>query len=237
MVLSEALFKWVYDVGFPPHVQLDNIADGIDLAGCFGCSNAISPLYLGGCQGLSLGMAVSVFDIIDDGEIGAKGQRVPDGSPGELVCTEAFPTMPVMFWGENGAQRYFSSYFEKFENCWTHGDFAPIHPKTRQILFHGSADGVLDPSGVRFGSSDIYAVVEGHFAESVADAICVGQRRPQDQNESVMLFLLMKPDRRFDPLLVQKIRDVVRKGLGPRYVPRFIFETPDIPVSSRRYDD
>lgn len=240
MVLSEALFEWVYDVGFPQRVQLDNIAGGTDLAGCFACSNAISPLYVGGCQGPALGMAVSVFDTISDGQTGAKGRLLPDGSAGELVCTKAFPTMPIMFWGDHASQRYFSSYFEKFQNCWTHGDFISIHPRTRQILFHGRADGVLNPSGVRFGSSDIYAVVEAQFADEVEDSICVGQRRPQDHDESVMLFLLMKPGRRFLPSLIRSVKDAIKKELGPRCVPRFVFETHDIPVrdnAARRLDE
>lgn len=36
MVLSDQLFEWFYDVGFPKHVHLANISGGTDLAGCFG---------------------------------------------------------------------------------------------------------------------------------------------------------------------------------------------------------
>ena len=31
MVLSDALFEWFYDVGFPKHVHLANISGGTDL--------------------------------------------------------------------------------------------------------------------------------------------------------------------------------------------------------------
>ena len=109
-------------------------------------------------------MAVSVFDQTIEGGKGVKGVAVEDGVPGELVCTESFPTMPVMFWGENGAQRYFNSYFEKYDNCWTHGDFIMIHPKTKQVMFLGRADGVLNPSGVRFGSSEIYSIIDAKLS-------------------------------------------------------------------------
>lgn len=230
MVLSNALFEWVYDVGFPKHIQLDNISGGTDVGGCFGCSNPILPIYTGGCQSLSLGMAISVFDSTIEGGRGVKGVPVIDGVPGELVCTKAWPSMPIAFWGEDGARRYFNSYFEKFDNCWTHGDFIQINTTTRQVVFLGRADGVLNPSGVRFGSSEIYSVIEGKFSNAVADSICVGQRRPQDDDESVMLFLLMKPSHRFTSALARAIKEAIRKEYSPRHVPRYIFETPEIPV-------
>ncbi len=31
MVLSDSLFEWFYDVGFPSHVQLANISGGTDI--------------------------------------------------------------------------------------------------------------------------------------------------------------------------------------------------------------
>lgn len=48
------------------------------------------------------------------------------------------------------------------------------HPVTKQIFFLGRADGVLNPSGVRFGSAEIYNVIE-QYAPQVADSICVGK--------------------------------------------------------------
>ena len=231
MVLADALFEWFYDAGFPPSTQLCNISGGTDLAGAFGTANPLLPVYVGGCQCISLGMAVSVFDSTIEGGRGVTGVAVEDGVPGELVCTKAFPTMPVKLWGENATERYFSSYFEKFDNCWTHGDFIMIHPQTRQIMFLGRSDGVLNPSGIRFGSADIYSVIDTYFPDTISDSICVGQRRPQDDDESVMLFLLMKCGKAFTPELVKEVKAVIRKEHSPRHVPKYVFETPEIPVS------
>ena len=230
MVLSDALFEWFYDAAFPPIVQLDNISGGTDLAGAFGTGNPLLPVYVGGCQSMSLGVPVEVYDQTIEGGKGVKGVPLEDGTPGELVATAAFPTMPVMFYGDNGPQRYFDSYFARFDNVWTHGDFIMIHPVTKQVMFLGRADGVLNPSGVRFGSAEIYSIVEKEFGDSVADSICVGQRRPNDTDESVMLFLLMKPGHRFTQKLVRQVKDAIRKETSPRHVPKYVFETPDIPV-------
>lgn len=102
---------------------------------------------------------------------------------------------------------------------------------TGNISFLGRADGVLNPSGVRFGSAEIYSVIERYFANRVHDSLCVGQRRPTDQDETVMLFLLMKPGHRFDTALVSEVREAIKRDLSKRHVPKYIFETPEIPVS------
>ncbi|KAJ4371651.1 hypothetical protein N0V83_004871 [Neocucurbitaria cava] len=229
MVLSDALFEWFYDIAFPPFVRLDNIAGGTDLAGAFGTGNPILPIYVGGCQCLSLGLPVQVMDqTVESGNIGVK---VDDGVPGELVSTNAFPTMPVKFWGETGNQRYFDGYFARFKGVWTHGDFIMIHPITKNVLFLGRADGVLNPSGVRFGSAEIYTIIDADFGDVIQDSLCVGQRRPDDSDESVILFLLMQPGKKFTTDLVERVNAAIKSEMSPRHVPKYTFETPDIPVS------
>ncbi|KAL9107157.1 MAG: hypothetical protein Q9227_007937 [Pyrenula ochraceoflavens] len=230
MVLSEALFEWFYDVGFPPSVHLDNISGGTDLAGCFAAGNPLTPVYCGGTQGPSLGLPVKVYE--QTPEEGTVGKEVPDGVPGELVAPESFPNMPVGLWGDPERKKYFNSYFKKFDNVWTHGDFIMVHPLTKGIIFLGRADGVLNPSGVRFGSAEIYSVIEAFFSDRVADSICVGQRRPHiDTDESVMLFLLMRPNAPFTPQLVDEIKQRIAQEHSKRHVPKYVFETPEIPTT------
>lgn len=177
MVLSDQLFEWFYDQAFPPQVQLDNISGGTDIAGAFATGNPLQPVYVGGCQGPSLGTPIAVFDHSVEGGRGVKGVRVEDGVPGELVATRPFPNMPRFFWGDEKGKKYFESYFAKFDDCWVHGDFVQVHPVTGQIVFLGRSDGVLNPSGVRFGSGEIYGVVDARFGGEVADSVCVGQVR------------------------------------------------------------
>lgn len=115
MVLSDALFEWFYDVAFPPRVQLGNISGGTDIAGAFGTENPLLPVYVGGCQGPSLGTPIAVYDQLHEGGKGVKGNPVPEGVPGELVATAAFPNMPVMFWGDGDGSKYFNAYFGRFD--------------------------------------------------------------------------------------------------------------------------
>ena len=107
---------------------------------------------------------------------------------GELVCTKPFPSMPVYFYGDEKFQKYKSSYFEKFPGVWAHGDFCMINGETGGVTMLGRSDGTLNPNGVRFGSADIYNVIE-HMDE-IEDSLCVGQHNPNEPaDERVVLFV------------------------------------------------
>lgn len=68
------------------------------------------------------------------------------------------------------------------------------------------------------------------FAE-VDDSIAVGQRRPQDQDEQVLLFIKMRDGVNFDEALELKIRDAIKTLLSPRHVPAYILHVRDIPYT------
>jgi acetoacetyl-CoA synthetase len=91
------------------------------------------------------------------------------------------------------------------------------------------SDGVLNPSGVRFGSAEIYAIIE-KFPQ-LQDAICVGQRRPHDQDENVLLFLKLQPDIKLTPQFTEQVKDAIRQGLSARHVPKYVFQVQDIPYT------
>lgn len=50
------------------------------------CRNTLTPIYVGGCQGPSLGTAIAVYDQTIEGGKGVKGVELEDGIPGELVA-------------------------------------------------------------------------------------------------------------------------------------------------------
>ncbi len=72
----------------------------------------------------------------------------------------------------------------------------------------GRSDGVLKPSGVRFGSAEIYNVLTKFFGGEVEDAVCVGRRREMDRDETVCLFVLMCDGHNFSNELRLKIQQV-----------------------------
>jgi len=73
-------------------------------------------------------------------------------------------------------------------------------------------------------------VIETQFTHEIVDSLCVGQRRPQDTDESVVLFLLMRPGHGLTAELVGRVKEAIKKALSARLVPKYIFVTPEIPV-------
>lgn len=94
---------------------------------------------------------------------------------------------------------------------------------------HGRSDGVLNPGGIRFGSAEIYKVVAQDL--TIADSVCVGQRRDHEADESVMLFVQMAQGHDFDRAVTRRLKDTIRSSLSPRHVPKYIFPVPGIPYT------
>lgn len=90
----------------------------------------------------------------------------------------------------------------------------------------------LDPSGIRFGSGEVYGIVEkAPFTESFSNSLCVGRRRPNDPYEQVFLFVVMRPGVPLTHELRDQIKTAIGNGLSPRHIPRFVLATPDIPMT------
>lgn len=100
-------------------------------------------------------------------------------------------------------------------------------------MFHAhQKPSTTDPSGIRFGSSEIYSLIEAPpFTTSITNTLCIGRRRPHEADEDVFLFIVMKPPHSFTPALRNAIKSTIRKALSPRHVPRFIVPVPDVPVT------
>lgn len=66
--------------------------------------------------------------------------------------------MPVYFWNDPNNEKYRAAYFSKFPHVWYHGDFVMINSTTGGVTMLGRSDGTLNPSGVRFGSAELYNI-------------------------------------------------------------------------------
>ncbi|EME85717.1 uncharacterized protein MYCFIDRAFT_202241 [Pseudocercospora fijiensis CIRAD86] len=221
--LAPSTFQYVYKAFGA--VNLGSITGGTDIISLFGAPCPLHPVYTGEIQVLGLGMACQAWDY--------SGKDISKtGEPGDLVCVRPFPCQPVMFWGKEGEQKYKASYFEEFPGVWHHGDFIRFNPETGGLIMLGRSDGVLKPSGVRFGSAELYNVILKHFPDQVEDALAVGRRREQDDDETVVLFLKLKQPGTLSEDLVKNIKSTIRKELSARHVPGIVDECPDIPVTT-----
>jgi acetoacetyl-CoA synthetase len=138
--------------------------------------------------------------------------------------------MPVYFWDDPEHKKYKGAYFDNYPGVWYHGDFVWINPNTGGIVMLGRSDGTLNPNGVRFGSAEIYNIVDTY--PEVEDSLCVGQTLKDGTDERVVLFLKLAGDAGEKPLdqdLVNRLKTHIRNQLSPRHVPAFILKTTDIP--------
>ena len=196
-------------------VHLASISGGTDICGCFLGGNPTLPVRRGELQGPMIGMDIAAF--------GPDGTPVED-RPGELVCRNAHPSMPVGFWGDPDGSRYKAAYFSRFPNVWAHGDFLEPRP-SGGFTIHGRSDTTLNPGGVRIGTAEIYRQVEA--IPDVLEAVAVGQDWQGDQR--VILFVRLRDGVVLTPELEQTIRKRIRAGATPRHVPAKIIAVAEIP--------
>ena len=212
--LAPESFDFVYDA-IKDDVQLSSISGGTDIISCFATGNPILPVRRGELQCRALAMAVEIFDEDGNSVINENG---------ELVCTKAFPSQPVSFWNDPENTKYHAAYFERFPGVWAHGDYAEITDEGG-MLIHGRSDAVLNPGGVRIGTSEIYRQVEQ--LDEVLESIAIGQDWENDVR--VVLFVVLRDGVSLTEDLQQKIRKAVRDNTTPRHVPAKIIAVPEIP--------
>ncbi|KAG8718896.1 hypothetical protein FRC08_004115 [Ceratobasidium sp. 394] len=226
--LAPQQFDYVYE-HISKDILLASITGGTDICSLFAGMNAVLPVYRGEVQCRMLGMAVQAFS--------QDGKPLPPGETGELVCTRPFPCQPVGFWplpgygtkeeAEKAQMRYEEAYFNAFKGIWHHGDYACI-TRNGGVIMLGRSDGVLNPSGVRFGSSEIYEVLDQTFSSSaqpiITDSLVVGQSIKGGADERVILFVKLAEGETLTAELRKRIRDEIRKKRSPRHCPEKILQ-------------
>lgn len=212
--LTPASYRYVYrDVH--PDVQLSSIFGSTDAMACFGAACPLLPVYEGEIQALGLGMKVEVFD--------DAGRRLI-GRQGELVCTLPFPSVPVGFWGDTEAECFTATYFARYPNVWWQHDLATITPRGGLIV-HGRSEAVLNPSGIRIGTAELYRQLEE--IDEVEESLAIGQQHGGDVR--IILFVRLRDGLTLDEPLREKISRTLRENASPRHVPARIIQVPELP--------
>ena len=196
-------------------MQIGSISGGTDILSCFVLNNPLDEVISGEIQCRGLGMAVDVFD--------EEGNSVTD-TPGELVCTKPFPSMPIMFWNDPDGKKYQEAYFDYYPNVWRHGDWTKLTKRGTLVIF-GRSDATLNPGGVRIGTAEIYKVVESF--EQILESIVIGQEWEDDIR--IVLFVKLKEKASLDEKLKTEIKNKLRQLVSPRHVPAKIISVADIP--------
>ena len=207
-------FDYIYDKVIDD-IPLVSFSGGTDIVGSFCGGDPTKPVWRGEIQTPILGIALDVFD---------ENANSIRGEKGELVCTKAFPSMPIEFWKDHDGSLYQSAYFETYPNVWTHGDYIEI-TKHGGIIIYGRSDATLNPGGIRIGTAEIYRQVEK--IDEVIEAIAIGQNWKNDIR--IVLFVVLEEPIILDVNLVERIKELVRTSCTRRHVPEIIIQVADIP--------
>jgi len=233
--LPPALFDFVYD-HIKREVLLASITGGTDICSLFAGVCSALPVFRGEIQCRLLGMAVVAF--------AADGKPSMQGDSGELVCLKPFPCQPVGFWPLPGyaddasvlaaKKRYHEAYFAEYEGVWYHGDHVLLTESRMGnaggLVMLGRSDGVLNPGGVRFGSAEIYDVLDTCFSgpnptskgqniQRVVDSLVVGQMTEDKKDERVVLFVKLDEGEKLTQKTAHTIKQEIRARRSARHVP------------------
>jgi len=199
-----------------PGIWWCNVSGGTDIVVAFLVGNRELPPAPGRLQCRHLGAAVEAWD--------EEGEPVI-GRVGELVCTRPLPSMPLYFWGDEDGSRYRSSYFGEWEGIWRHGDWLQIETDG-SCTISGRSDATINRQGLRMGTAEIYAAVEG-LAE-VADSLVIDLEDGAG-GSTLLMFVVPGAGRTLDADLQNAMSMAIRTSLSPRFVPDIFVLAPAIP--------
>ncbi len=232
--LSLTNARFLYDALAPASMQLQNNSGGTDVAGVIVGGWGNKAVYGNLLSGKILGADVRILD----SETGEDIEHT--GEAGELCIANPCPNLPRSFFGTAGAQalhdKLISTYYAQYDKgpgrgVYAQGDYIfKINIGTGAYALTGRSDATLNPAGVRFGSGDIYNVVEK--LPYVENSICVGQRRKgRDDDERVLLFVKTKGNEALTKQHIAEINSKLRTAYSPRHVPAHTFQVADIPIT------
>ncbi|MBV9730239.1 MAG: acetoacetate--CoA ligase [Pseudonocardiales bacterium] len=207
-------FRWIAEA-LGSHVQTCSVSGGTDLCTAFVCAAPDVPVWEGEISCRALGAAVVA--------LAETGAPLRD-EVGELVITKPMPSMPVCFWADPDGTRLREAYFDTYPGLWRHGDWIKITPRGSCVMY-GRSDATLNRGGVRMGTAEFYAVLEG--LDEVLDSLVIDTSGAGQEGE-MLCFLVLAP--RVSLADVEpRLRAVLRENLSPRHVPNRFIMVEEVP--------
>ncbi|MGH3823465.1 MAG: acetoacetate--CoA ligase [Pseudonocardiaceae bacterium] len=218
--LSPEGFRWITsEVG--AGVQICSVSGGTDLCAAFVCAAPDVPVWEGEISCRALGAAVVALD--------EAGAELVDAL-GELVITKPMPSMPVCFWNDPDGVRLREAYFDVYPGWWRHGDWIRITPRGSCVIY-GRSDATLNRGGVRMGTAEFYAVVEG--LDEVLDSLVIDtsvlDTSGTDHDDGELLCFLVLAAGVSLADVEPRLRAALRENLSPRHVPNRFLVIDEVP--------
>ena len=109
---------------------------------------------------------------------------------------------------------------------WHHADWITVF-EDGSCEITGRSDATLNRGGVRIGTGELYAVVEG--IDGIDDSLVLHLEDPEGGPGRIVLFVVVKGGGPLDEFLSGEIRRQLSVQLSPRHVPDVILAVPRVP--------
>jgi acetyl-CoA synthetase len=205
---------WLFRTVGGERCPIINYSGGTEISGGIVGGFTIAPLkpcaFAGPVPGIDA-------DVVDDA-----GKPVR-GTVGELVIRQPWVGMTRGFWQD--PERYLETYWSRLPNTWVHGDWALVDEDGAWYIL-GRSDDTIKLAGKRVGPAEVESAAVSHPA--VVEAAAIGVPH-EVKGESLVVLVVLRPDRLPSAALREEIRDTVTRQLGRALRPdelRFTVELP-----------
>lgn len=217
---NPAPWMWLFERVGQSRIPIINYSGGTEISGGILSGNPLLPLKPCAFSAPCPGMAADVFD--------ENGQPLRD-AVGELVIKTPWIGMTRGFWQDK--QRYLDTYWSRWENIWTHGDFAAIDADGFWYIL-GRSDDTIKIAGKRLGPAEVESILVRHPA--VVEAAAIGV--PHDvKGSELVLFVALKAEeadgeaeKRMEQVRAE-LRAMVLEEMGKAMAPKAILFVRDLP--------
>ena len=203
---------WLYEKVGNKKIPIINLSGGTEIGG------AMLSVFPGmKLKPSTVGIPVPGMnlDVIDANQNSVKGEN------GYLVIKSPWPAMTRSLLNDD--ERYFETYWSKFENIWFHGDYVYVD-KDNLWYMRGRTDDVINVSGHRMSTAEIEHVVISNTKISDAASIAI----PDDiTGEAIVIFFVA--DNKSKIISKSEISDYISKKIGKVAKPKFVFQISDLP--------
>ena len=145
---TAAPWLWFFEHVCKRKIPIINISGGTEVGGCIFTGTPNHPMNPGSFSRPALGVGADIVDM--------SGQRVPDGTVGELVLRHSSIGLTKSLWKADA--RYIESYWSTLPGLWVHGDFA-MHGKDGLYYILGRSDDTIKISGKRTGPAELEGIL------------------------------------------------------------------------------
>jgi acetyl-CoA synthetase len=212
---TAAPWQWFFEHVCKKKIPIINISGGTEVGGCIFTGTPNHPMNPGSFSRPALGVGADIVDL--------SGERVPDGTVGELVLRHSSIGLTKSLWKADA--RYIESYWSTLPGLWVHGDFA-MRGEDGLYYILGRSDDTIKISGKRTGPAELEGILIA--TGKLAEAAVFGIPHPI-KGSAIVCACVPMPGVDGDNGLAAQLSSAIVAGMGTSYRPETILFVDDLP--------